>query len=227
MSILLVTIATGEMYRKFARKMFASAAIHFPEAHPFVITDGPEDFDNYTQVSETEPKGFPKETLFRYDTMLRCSHRFKSYDYVFYIDADMLFVDRVEDKDITADGITATLHPGYVGTRGTPETNPISRAFCKNNTAYYCGGFQGGITREYLFAMVEMATNIGRDADDGVMAVWHDESHWNRFLANNPPAKVLSPDYCYPDVPNDYYRNKWAAAGMNVSPKILALEKKR
>ena len=38
------------------------------------------------------------------------------------------------------------------------------------------------------------------DVDDknGVMAVWHDESHWNRQLKQFPPTLVLDPRYCYP-----------------------------
>jgi hypothetical protein len=34
----------------------------------------------------------------------------------------------------------------------------------------------------------------------GIVARWHDESHWNRYLIDHPPSLVLSPSYCcYPD----------------------------
>jgi hypothetical protein len=71
-----------------------------------------------------------------------------------------------------------------------------------------------------------MKMNINEDESNGVLATWHDESHWNRYLTIYPPTKVLGPEYCYPDVPNDYYRDKWRAAGLGeVQPKILALTK--
>jgi hypothetical protein len=72
----------------------------------------------------------------------------------------------------------------------------------------------------------ELAKDIKVDDERGVMAVWHDESHLNRYLATHPPAKVLGPEYCYPENAGDYYKNKWSAAGLEeVQPKLLALTK--
>jgi hypothetical protein len=137
----------------------------------------------------------------------------------------MLFVAPV-GEEIFSDGITATIHPGYVGTRGTPETRRASTAYCPDNKAYYAGGFQGGNAESYLRAAEIMAAGIKEDTRQGITAVWHDESHWNALLSWVPsPKKVLDPSYCYPEDAGDYYKNKWSAAGINPTPKILALTK--
>lgn len=223
MKTALITIATGASYRNYAKAMFRSAIKFFPLHDPYVYTDEPSAFLQEGAFF-TEAKGYPRETLMRYHTMLEHIDLWESYDQIFYIDADMLFVAPV-GTEIFSEGLTATLHPGYVGTRGTPETNPNSYAYCSHNTAYYCGGFQGGSALHYLNMADQLAMDIGLDERRGMMAVWHDESHWNRYLADHLPAKVLDPSYCYPENAGAHYLDKWAAAGISPTPKIVALTK--
>lgn len=221
MSILLFTIATGAAYREYAIDMFASAHEHWPEADRLVFTDFPQQMQAHVRSIHTDPKGYPGETLMRYHTMLKAEHVLRQWDHIFYADADMLWVAHPED--ITSYGIVATLHPGFIGTRGSPETRPESWAFCPHNTAYYCGGFQGGKTDEYLAAVKTMAERIDGDQKKGIMAKWHDESHFNRYLADNKPSKVLTPSYCYPEG----YSNQWGWKVEEYKPILLALDKKK
>jgi histo-blood group ABO system transferase len=55
---------------------------------------------------------------------------------------------------------------------------------------------------------------IDEDLEKGIIAVWHDESHWNRYCIDNTPTTILSPSYCYPE--------GWNA---NYERKLLALDK--
>jgi histo-blood group ABO system transferase len=160
-------------------------------------------------------EGFPGATLHRYHTFLKVAPFLRTFDYLFYCDVDMLFVDKV-GEEIFSDGITATLHPGFDGGIGTPERRPNSTAYipptAKNK--YFCGGFNGGESEAFL-QMAETTThNIDLDARNGVTAIWHDESHLNRYLYDNPPAKILTPSYCYPE--------GWEAP---YTPKLMALSK--
>src|SRR5579859_5298349 len=154
MKVALITIATGKKYHHYAGAMFASAKKFFPSADRIAFTDGigadePEAdivfpfIANATHNFLIPSAGYPEATLKRYHTMLTRKEFLSNYDQIFWADADMLFVAPV-GEEIFSTGITATLHPGYVGGRGTPETNLKSYAYCANNTAYYCGGFQGG-----------------------------------------------------------------------------------
>ena len=37
-----------------------------------------------------------------------------------------------------------------------------------------------------------------QDFDNNIIAVWHDESHINRYFIDHKPTVVLTPSYCYP-----------------------------
>ena len=63
---------------------------------------------------------------------------------------------------------------------------------------YYCGGFQGGEAQAFLAAMRAMDASIADDERRGIMAWWHDESHWNRYLIDHPPTVELSHEYMCP-----------------------------
>jgi len=219
MSILLFTIATGQAYLEYAIDMFASAQEFWPEADQLVFTDFPQQMQAHVRSIHTEPKGYPQETLRRYHTMLKAEHILRQWDRVYYCDADMLWV--ASPGDITSYGLVATLHPGYLGTRGTPEIRPESWAYCTNNKSYFAGGFQGGKTEEYLLAAKAMAEGIDEDAKHGIVPVWHDESMWNKYLANNHPSKVLTPSYCYPEG----YQGQWGWKPEDYKPVLVALNK--
>ena len=57
---------------------------------------------------------------------------------------------------------------------------------------------------------------IEADRANGVTAVWHDESHLNRYLRAHPP-KRLTPAYCYPE-------SGWPHLA-HLAPVIVALDK--
>ena len=147
---------------------------------------------------------WPLVTLHRYDTMLQAERLLSHYDYIFYSDVDMAFVGRINAVEICGPGLTAVAHPGYRG------TSSASLPYCRDSKSaaylspgtgvrYYAGGFQGGLSNTYLDAMAAMAEGIADDEARGVMATWHDESHWNRLLHYFPPSVVLVPQvFCCP-----------------------------
>jgi hypothetical protein len=204
MKIALICIATGEQYWPFAKTMIRSAKKFFyPEGiDVFLFSDCFIDSypaDIIKQMVIIEPKGFPKETLFRYHTMLILEKELETYDQIFWVDADMEFVAPV--GNIYSQGITATLHPGYPeGGPGVPEsTRPQSTAYLVGNKYYFCGGFNGGNAQAYLKMARTLRDNIDKDLEWGCIAIHNDESHLNHYLHYNPPAKILTPAYCYPE----------------------------
>lgn len=170
---------------------------------------------------------WPLPTLFRYHTFLQQEEKLQDYDYIFYCDIDMQFVNYVGDE-ILGDGLTAALHPMYALRKNfiAPfEPNPESSAYVNFDNRYYAGGFQGGKAKDFINAMKEMRKTVDTDFEKkNYIARWNDESHWNRFLRNNPPSIILSPAYIYPDsLINEYYIKVW---GRNYSPKIITITKK-
>jgi Glycosyltransferase family 6 len=232
MKTALITIATGGIYRDYAVHMFRSARTFFPPHDEVVFTDEPSVFVG-ANAFYTDPKGYPRETLMRYHTILGIKDALKNYDQAFFVDADMLFVAPVGEEifaeETTRDsGLTATLHPGYVGGVGTPERDKRSMAYLPFGVQnkYYCGGFQGGSAKAYIKAMEAMAFCLDKDLARGIIPVWHDESIWNCYLYFHPPSTVLSPEYCYPENAGTHYTDKWRAAGLgDVKPRLMALTK--
>lgn len=229
MKTALLIIATGEKYHQYVNPLLASAREFFVDHTPIVWTDSlaaAGTFDSDFVIIK-EPLGYPNETLYRYHTILEQRRWLDGrYDQLFYIDVDMRFVAPV-GEEIFSSGITATLHPGYVGECGTPERNPDSTAMIPFNVEnkYYCGGFNGGDADQFLKMATLISENVDIDAARGITAVWHDESHLNHHLQTYPPHRILDPSYCYPEAAGDHYLNKWRAAGINPTPRILALTK--
>jgi histo-blood group ABO system transferase len=122
------------------------------------------------------------------------------------------------------EGLVATAHPGFYTGGGSFCDDKRSTAYTAPELRgrYYAGGFQGGRTEDYLEAALFMAGNIQQDEDNGVMAEWHDEMHWNRLCALiKSTVKELSPSYCM--VEQKELRSKWGIDHLPV--KLVALAK--
>lgn len=168
-------------------------------------------------IQRIEHEKFPLITLRRYNIFLQHRNLFENEDYVFYIDADMRFVDKVDDE-ILGD-LVAVQHPGYIGNRGTPENNSKSTAYISDeeDLMYFTGAFNGGKTSEYLKMAKVISENVNTDLCNGIIAKWWDESHLNRYLLyDKKPTLILNPSYCYPDGGN---------YNLQYKPKILAISK--
>jgi histo-blood group ABO system transferase len=149
------------------------------------------------KIVPVKHKAWPWMTLGRYDIFSVNSYQLECEDYLYYCDADMRFTGVVGDEILS--NRVATQHPGYYGTRGTPETNPLSTAciYPDEKMEYFAGGFNGGTSFEYLKMSRTISENVEKDYSNGIIAIWHDESHMNRYFIDNKPTKILNPSYCY------------------------------
>lgn len=225
MRIGLLLIATGK-YDVFLQPLIDSVDKYFfkdDNVDIFLFADKVPNIVHSDRIKiihiPTEHKPFPYSTLYRYKYFNNRKDLIMNTDYVFYCDVDMLFVDYV-DREIlpNSNGLVAVQHPGFAKTGGWGSPNTL-----KESTAYvapecrgtYCaGGFQGGYTQSYLIACAELDRNITTDENNGVMAEWHDESHWNKCLSvRGYQEKILSHEYCMSD------------ADISGAPKLLALTK--
>lgn len=212
----LLVMATGK-YVAFVEPLVASANKHFCKNHHvtyFVFTDGEtKPLPNVVYIYQPR-LGWPYDTMMRFQVYYDNRDLLKGQDFLYACDADMLFVANVGDEIFGKR--VATIHPGFYNQRGSYETNPRSKACVwPNEGAYYfCGGFYGGIAAEFLQIAKVNAGNIAEDLSKGIIAVWHDESHWNRYCIDHKPTVVLSPSYCYPE--------SW---NLPFPKKLLALDK--
>jgi histo-blood group ABO system transferase len=195
----LLIVATGK-YISFVPPLIASAEHYFCPGHEvtyFVFTDGTLPEHPHVVTIPQDKLGWPYDTLMRISFYHQHRALLQAMDYLFATDADMLFVDTVGDEILSER--VATQHPGYVGRRGTYETDSHSTAYVALHEGehYFAGGFNGGSREEFLKMARTITENIYKDLAHKIVAVWHDESHINRYFIDNPPTQILSPSYCY------------------------------
>ncbi len=209
MKILMLNIATNK-YTNFVDAFYRSCEKNFlPDADvSYLLFTDNKDFQPSVDVpfkkSYVEHKPFPEPTLKRYHYFLQERDYIEEFDYVFYSDVDMEFVKPVLADEVCHQ-LTLTIHPMIRLRRElySYESNKESTAFIDINSEgvyYFCGGFNGGSSRRFMEMSDVISKNIDIDEDNGIMAIWHDESHINRYAVNNPPSKII--DWCVTD---NYY----------------------
>jgi histo-blood group ABO system transferase len=227
MKICILNIATNK-YIQFVEQLLESVEENFLNGHDIsvlVFTNHEiEEVSDNVKISQIEHEPWPIPTLKRYHYFVKEKDFISQFDYCFYMDVDMRIEDKVGDE-ILGD-LVATQHPGFWfkdKSQFSYERRPESTAFVSADEGkmYYAGGFNGGKPENFLKMSQTIVDNVEKDFENGLVAVWHDESHMNRYLINNPPTIELTPSYCYPEAA------RINPGGWNVpfDAKIVALEK--
>jgi Glycosyltransferase family 6 len=232
-------IATGgSRYTQYLDPLLRSINRYMPAEHEVVLFTEYASTRLHRQISldnslpaiwsvHQPDLGWPRATLMRYHAMLQHQSLLQQYSHVFYMDVDMLVCQPITSDELCGDGITAVIHPGFPDAF---ERNHKSMAFVPESIqpkpVYYQGCFVGGKTGDFLSMMEKIRFAIDIDDRNKVMALWHDESHLNRYLIDHPPAIKLSPAYAFPAL--HYLRDvsSWSDAPADeIRPKIRHLEK--
>ncbi|XP_012876755.1 PREDICTED: uncharacterized protein LOC105989338 [Dipodomys ordii] len=95
-----------------------------------------------------------------------------------------------------------TLHPGFYTSKRdafTYERRPQSQAYIPHDQGdfYYMGAFFGGSVAEVHRLTKACHEAMVVDRANNIEAVWHDESHLNKYLLLRKPTKVLSLEYLW------------------------------
>jgi len=178
------------------------------EKHFFVFTDQPENqlfnLDD-VKVTEIEHHGWPWVTLHRFKYMNMVSNDLSAMDYVFFIDADLWPCSDITTEDIINHGkpLIGVQHPGFLGKVGTFELDTRSTANIFDGKypleIYRQGCFWGGKSQHIIDMINELERNVDIDSSNDVTAVWHDESHMNKyFVKNNDLVYTLHPGFATP-----------------------------
>lgn len=206
-------ICTGK-YVIFWRDFYLSMEKYFlpeTEKHYFVFTDSSEiDFEqenkNIHRIYQ-EDLGWPNNTLKRFHIFLEHESIITQNDYLFFCNANLEAKTIIIEKEFLPMGdkkLLAVTHPGFFNKKRnqfTYDQNKQSTAYVSpsEGIVYVAGGLNGGITKDFIQAMKMMKENIDQDFKTGVIAKWHDESHWNRYLINRSDVKILDSSYLYPE----------------------------
>lgn len=220
MKICILTIATNK-YIQFVEKLFNNIHENFLNGHEIeclLFTDHEVETSDNIKVCKINHEPWPMPTLKRYNYFIQEKNFISKFDYCYYFDVDMAIIDKVGDE-IFSD-LVATLHPGqsfYDVMNFSYDRNPNCLAYVPfgEGKTYYAGGFNGGSTKEFLKMSKIIADRVNKDLENGIIALWHDESHLNRYLLDNKPTTILNPSYCYPESWNLPFKRKLLALDKN------------
>jgi histo-blood group ABO system transferase len=174
--ICILTIATNK-YLQFVEKLYEDISEKFcpgAEINCLLFTDHEiEETGDNVRVHYIDHEPWPMPTLKRYNYFVKEKDFILEHDYCFYFDADM----RID---------------GLVNPRSLACVPPDEKT-----VTYYAGGFNGGKSEVFMKMADIIAKRVDEDLKKNVVALWHDESHMNRYLIDNPPTLDLDPTYCY------------------------------
>lgn len=227
--IAILYICTGK-YDIFWQEFYESYEEKFlpdSEKEYFVFTDAEYLFgeDQCTRIHKIyqEKLGWPYDTLMRYNMFYSIAERIKSFDYIFFMNANCKCVSVITEEEFLprSKDILVVQHPGEYNKKPTKysyDRNPQSTAYIPRGEGryYICGGINGGKTNAYLKLVEELKRNIEIDMSKNIIAKWHDESHINHYIYIHDNWEMLSPSYCYAE--------DW---NLPFEPKILVREKSR
>lgn len=206
MRIAVLSINIGD-YVCFWEEFYKTAEANFLidcDKEYFVFTDveniygrGSSKMHIYIQ----EDLGWPFNTMKRFHFFMSIFENLKNFDYIFYVNANAMFVYPLSSEIILPNKEIITVeHPGfhYRKKQEAPfEGRQVSSAFVslEKRKVYVQGAFFGG-KREAFFELVkELDELTERDLSRNIIAIWHDESFLNHYVAYHNNVQVLGWQY--------------------------------
>jgi len=232
MKVSICFIGTGK-YLEFLPKYYENIEKYFlpgVDKTFLVFTDGElKDYPFNIIPYYQEHLDWPYITLTRFGIIQRASDYIRKTDWFVFLDADALVVDTITEAEFfnSDKPFFGVHHPcHYLKMQphnkmpGAFETNPKSTACIKDTddtSVYYQGCLWGGRVPDVLEMVDELNLRVNKDLEDGVIAVWHDESQLNKFYCEKKEfVHTLGPEFAYPEV----FSNS-----CNFEPKIVHLAK--
>lgn len=215
MRIGILYICTGK-YDIFWKDFYLSAERYFFQNEPwireyYVFTDAPsiygEEENGHIHRIYQQSLGWPDNTLMRFHMFLGIKEQLhQETDYLYFFNANVQFLQAIGEDMIPPDssnGLVGVIHPGFYNVSNMEfdyERRESSVACIPMGTGvlYYAGGVSGGRTDAYLCFCETIRSMVDKDTANGIVALWHDESHTNRYFLDTPPF-TLSAAYCYPE----------------------------
>ncbi|KAJ0068237.1 hypothetical protein NL108_018039 [Boleophthalmus pectinirostris] len=210
-AVALTVFAVGRYLDAYLEKFLVSAEKYFMVGLPvmfYVFTDEPEKVSLIPMGSQRNMRVIKVERHSRWQdiSMMRMktiseliiSEIQYLYPYVFCFDVDQVFTGRFGSEALGES--VALLHAHYYKlpkNRFTYDRNPKSKACMETGDFYYHAAIYGGTWENVKKIADECLANIMEDKKNDVEALWHDESHLNKYFWLHKPTKLLSPEYCW------------------------------
>jgi hypothetical protein len=231
MKLAVIFVGTGK-YLNFLPSWYESCEKYLiPDVDKkyFVFTDGELDGppDNII-FHYQEHLPWPYITLLRWKVISQAKDSLSDFDYVLFLDADTLIVGEIKSEEIFTNkkyiGVHHPCHflqmPPHNSFPGAFETDKRSLSAVSEDddtSIYFQGCVWGGKVPHVIEMIDELERRTQTDLDNDIIALWHDESHMNKFFTERKDdVHILGPEYAYPEVFSSY---------CNFDPKIVHLSK--
>ena len=203
------TVFWPDFYRTFQEKFLPGSDKTF-----FVFTDAERlDYDDAPDVRRIYQKAldWPYSSLLRFKMFVSQQAALEQMDFLFFANANLICSQTVTEAEFLprpqrGERLLVVQQPGFWDKKPlfcSYDRNPKCRAYIPYNCgrAYVSGGLNGGTAGAFLSMSRELDRRTDADLADGQMALWHDESHLNRYIAEQDPAsyRLLTPAYWYPE----------------------------
>lgn len=207
MRIAVTYICTGK-YEIFWEKFYETCEKHFYPGHEkayFVFTDSERVIHqkrSNVRVYYQAKSGWPYDTLLRYNWFCTVQDHLAEFDYCYYVNANSEFL-----KDVTEDKIpfpteekplVLSIHPRFyddeLGETFHPERNPASLACVLPGTKCrsHCGAFWGATAKQFLIMSRTLRDRTAIDLQNGIIAIWHDQSHLIKYATEVPHINIAN-----------------------------------
>ncbi|KAM9367103.1 N-acetyllactosaminide alpha-1,3-galactosyltransferase-like [Symphorus nematophorus] len=210
-SVALTVFAVGRYLDAYLKTFLTSAEQHFMLGLPvtyYVFTDLPEQVPDIKLAPRRSLKVIQvtKHSRWQDISMMRMKTISEAIEseirhhcvYVFCFDVDQEFKGRFGSEAL-GDSV-ALLHAHYYKLPKemfTYDRNPKSKAFMETGDFYYHAAIFGGFWQNVKKLADACYDSIMEDKVNNVEALWHDESHLNKYFWLHKPSRLLSPEYCW------------------------------
>lgn len=229
MTVGLLFICTDK-YSLFWKDFYLSAEKYlFPgvEKKYFVFTDQDSIFgegENPNVIkTPIEHVKWPYNTLLRFEIFYKNRELYAGCDYLLFYNANTIFLDSIAPEELLPtekeEYLVALCNkdvlPPVSPDEYTYDRNRKSTAYIPfgEGESYYRGCFNGGRAPEFMQLIETCRKNTNIDLESDTIALWHDESHLNRYLLGRN-IKVVGTMYGRPE--------EWSVPE---SPKIIYIAK--
>ena len=195
-----------EFYQTSSHYLFPNSDKHY-----FVFTDDDKllktTLPNVTFFHQ-EDLGWPGNVIYRYDFFYKHKESLNQMDYLYFFNGNYTFVDTIYEEEIFPDSVRNEGLMCLSWYKDVPsscenfpyERNPESKAYIPvgEGKQYFQSGFFGGETKSVLQLVDTCKSWVDEDMAKGIIAIWHDESHINKYFIDRNP-RIVGREYGKPE----------------------------